>query len=126
MATKLLYIDTETGVTTEIESFVLQDFIRGGANAPVMTNNSGQIPFNYIPPTPPQIDIITLTSSNILSKSCQLEMIPPNPNAVVVTPVGGIAQILNVDFRVQNNILSWNGLGLDNFLEEGDQLLVQY
>lgn len=126
MATKLLYIDTETGVTTEIQAFVLDDFLRGGANAPVMTNSNGQIPANYIPPTPPQTDYITLTSQDISRKYIELEAIPPYPENVVVTPFGGIAQIANVDFTVEGKILRWNGLGLDTFLEAGDKLLVQY
>lgn len=126
MATKLLYIDTDTGVTTEIEAFVLQDFLKGGANAPVMTNSSGQIPANYIPPTPPQSDYITLSEQNILSKSVELESIPPYPDNVVLTPFGGIAQFANIDFIVEGKILRWNGLGLDNFLEAGEKILVQY
>lgn len=126
MATKLLYIDTETGRTTEVEAFVLDDFYKGGANAPVMTNSSGVIPSAVVPPIPPQLDVIILTSEHISQKSVVLSMIPPNLNHVVVTPSGGPIQLINVDFLVQENILSWDGLGLDTFLEAGDVLVVQY
>lgn len=77
-------------------------------------------------PAPSNLEILTLTHSNIISKSVMLEGTPLNPGNVVVTPIGGPVQIINVDYTVWNNSLSWDGYGLDTFLEAGDKLVVQY
>jgi hypothetical protein len=70
--------------------------------------------------------IVTLTEENILTKQLILNTIPVNSNLVQLTPVNGIPQLNSVDFQVNLNILSWNGLGLDGFLEVGDILIIEY
>lgn len=126
MAQKLLFIDTETGRTTEVESFVMEDFLRGGANSPVMTGASGYISSNIVPATPPQVDVVTLTLQNINSKKLTLSSVPPNPLVATVQPGGGPVQIYGIDFKIEENFLIWEGLGLDNFLELNDILVVHY
>jgi len=71
-------------------------------------------------------DVIQLTQQDILNKSVQLSKAPTFPSNVTLLPVGGIPQLNGVDFQVSGNVVSWNGLGLDNFLEEEEVLIIQY
>lgn len=71
-------------------------------------------------------DVQTLSAQNILDKNFQLSNIPADPSKVVVIPDGGIPQRNGVDFAVSQNVLYWNGLGLDGFLEENDVLYIRY
>jgi hypothetical protein len=72
------------------------------------------------------VERIELTNKNIEDKSITLTNSPLVPSSVILTPEGGIPQINGVDFMIIGNILSWNGLGLDNFLDISDVLIVQY
>lgn len=69
---------------------------------------------------------ITLTQQNIDDGFVSLNSFPMIPESVVVYPAGGIPQVNGIDFEVSANILSWNGLGLDGFLEAGDIIIVEY
>lgn len=71
-------------------------------------------------------DVIQLTEQHILNKSVELSRAPTFPGTVTLVPVGGIPQLNGVDFQVSGNVVSWNGLGLDNFLEEEEVLIIQY
>jgi hypothetical protein len=70
--------------------------------------------------------IITLTQQNIDDKEVILSSIPILPESVQLTPNGGIPQINGIDFEVTSNILTWDGFGLEGYLEAGDILIVQY
>lgn len=72
------------------------------------------------------IDNVTLSQQNIDEKKVSLSNVPAVPSAVTLLPIGGIPQVNGIDFEVVGNELSWNGLGLDNFLELGEQLIIQY
>lgn len=72
------------------------------------------------------VERIELTQEDINNKYVTLASTPLIPSAVVVTPEGGIPQAYTVDFIIVGNQLRWDGLGLDNFLDETDVLLVQY
>lgn len=67
-----------------------------------------------------------LTQNQINNKQIVLQSSPSNPTLVKLLPEGGISQIYGVDFTVNDNILSWSNLGLDNFLESGEILFVTY
>lgn len=69
---------------------------------------------------------IELTQNDIDNKYVTLASAPLISSSVVVIPEGGIAQAYGIDFIVVGNQLQWSGLGLDNFLDETDVLLVQY
>lgn len=69
---------------------------------------------------------IELTQQDIDNKYVILNIAPLYPNTVGLTCENGIPQINGVDFIVNGNILSWDGLGLDNFLDNTDVLIVQY
>ena len=74
----------------------------------------------------PKIQIVVLTAEDINIKQIELDRVPVDPTNIVVLPQGGIAQIAGIDFIVDGDILSWDGLGLDGFLESGEILLIQY
>lgn len=69
---------------------------------------------------------ITLTPQMISDGFLVLPYIPVNPDEVIVVPAGGIQQLNGIDYEVTGNILSWTGLGLDNFLEANDVLIIQH
>jgi len=69
---------------------------------------------------------ITLTPTDISNKYVVLPTTPFFPDYVTLTPAGGIEQINGVDFEIIGNQLSWDGLGLDGFLEVNDVLIIQH
>lgn len=68
----------------------------------------------------------TVTSDNIADKYLLLPTEPFLGSAVRLTFVNGIEQINGIDFTVTGNVLSWDSLGLDNFIETGDTIIIQY
>lgn len=71
-------------------------------------------------------ETITLTSQNAIDKKVILSS-PPTNNDVSLLPDGGSLQTVGVDFVVINNKeVSWAGLGLDGYLEEGDVIYITY
>lgn len=107
--------------------------ISGNGNTTVVTGN-GTVLTTEISTTGPQgppgrsfvLEKIILTQQDIDNKQIQLSSIPPSPDNVVVFPEGGIAQIAGIDFAVQNDVLTWDTLGLDGFLDLGETLIIQY
>ena len=69
---------------------------------------------------------IVLSEQNIIEKHVVLAAQPTDVNSVMLHPVGGPIQILNLDYQIINNLLTWDGLGLDGILASNDQLLVYY
>jgi hypothetical protein len=69
---------------------------------------------------------IELTQEDIDNKFVTLSSAPLSPSSVILIPEGGPPQAYGVDFIVVGNQLRWEGLGLDNFLDTTDVLLVQY
>lgn len=67
-----------------------------------------------------------LTQQDTNRKFILLPSEPFSSSSVRLNIVGGIEQVNGIDFIVTGNVLSWDGLGLDNFLDEGDTLLIQY
>lgn len=72
------------------------------------------------------IEIVTLNQDDIDAKQVTLNTTPLSPSTVIVTPEGGIPQINGVDYIITGNILSWDSLGLDGFLEVNEVLIVQH
>lgn len=73
---------------------------------------------------PPQR--IELTQQDINNKYVTLNIAPLYPDTVSLTCENGITQVNGIDFIIIENKLSWDGLGLDNFLDNTDVLIVQY
>lgn len=74
---------------------------------------------------------VTMTSIMISSKQLTLPgggvVADSYGNPIIaVNLVDTSAQQLNVDFTVAGSIVSWNGLGLETILREGDTLRIQY
>jgi hypothetical protein len=67
-----------------------------------------------------------LTSTDVVNKFITLPDDPYSPSNVRLNIIGGIEQVNGIDFSVIGNIVSWDGLGLDDFLEVGDILLIQF
>ena len=68
----------------------------------------------------------TITQQNVLDGYLILDTTPQNSNEVELEFINGTSQVLGVDFSVSGNLLHWNGLGLDNFIEENDILIIRY
>lgn len=85
---------------------------------------------NYLPflagPTGGALETIELTQVDIDNKFVLIQYTPSNPEDAILEIVGGVSQLYDVDYIIGGNILSWNGRGLDGFLEVGDILLIQY
>jgi hypothetical protein len=73
-----------------------------------------------------QTEIFTLSALDISNKFLSLSTEPQSGECVSLFPVGGLMQVNGVDFDVVGNVLSWNGLGLDGFLEENDIVVIKY
>jgi hypothetical protein len=73
-----------------------------------------------------EIERVTLTELNIESKSVILNKVPLDPEKVKITPECGISQVFGIDFTVEGNRIKWGGLGLDNFLDTSDVLIINY
>lgn len=72
------------------------------------------------------VDRVVLTEQDIQNKYITLNFTPLDESKVILTPEGGISQVNGVDFEISGNNVIWDGLGLDNFLEVNDVLVVQY
>lgn len=70
--------------------------------------------------------VIVLSQENINNKSATLSRLPLSPEFISLEVVGGILQLYSVDYTIIGQEISWDGLGLDNFLEAGDILVVNY
>jgi len=71
--------------------------------------------------------IQTLTIAHINNKKITLIATPASVGEVSLTPLGGLEQRSGIDFEILNgNELSWDGLGLDGDLSNGDQILIKF
>ncbi len=77
-------------------------------------------------PTGGGYQLVQLVQSDIDNKFVTLNNTPSTPENVRLEIVGGIQQLYSIDYVVGGNILSWNGLGLDGFLQVDDLLLIQF
>jgi hypothetical protein len=77
-------------------------------------------------PFRPQVAVLILSQEMILNKTVVLPSRPSDPSSVLLIPVGGIPQVYGKDYIVSGTNLEWNQLGLDNFLEPDDILILHY
>ncbi len=70
----------------------------------------------------------TLTAAEILAKSFTLNHpIAQGTENSILLFLGGVAQVINVDFEISGNSISWNNKALQNFgLSEGDIFIINY
>lgn len=71
-------------------------------------------------------ETFVLNSTDISNKQLTLSGTASLPSQSTLTVANGVGQIYNVDFIISGNVLSWNGLGLDGFLQSGDVIIVSY
>ncbi len=67
---------------------------------------------------------ILLDQNAISTKTITIPFNLAAGSTITVTPEGGIPQVMGIDFLLSGNIISWDGLGLDGFLEVGEHLTV--
>jgi hypothetical protein len=76
----------------------------------------------------PVIEVIALQAADIANKKVVLSSVRMNKERVLLVPQGGIPQVYGEDFIIitegLNDVLSWDGLGLDSFLDDTDTLVV--
>jgi hypothetical protein len=71
--------------------------------------------------------IYTITSEDIAEKRIVLSFIPEFPERIKLTPDGGPLQVYGVDYIIVNrNEITWEGLGLDGFLETDEVVFINY
>jgi hypothetical protein len=77
-----------------------------------------------------KVDKFTLSATDITNKYVILQEVPNSTSDISLDIVGGVMQSYGDDFELLSDDggkrLSWNGLGLDGVLEEGEQLVITY
>lgn len=75
-----------------------------------------------------EILVVTLTEEMISQKGFLLPRRPASASSVGFIPDGGISQRNGIDFYVNEEtlFLSWEGLGLDGFLDAGERVTVNF
>lgn len=68
----------------------------------------------------------TITAGEAVAKSFTMGSVPLAPTEVVVDVIHGGAQAYGIDFLITVDEFSWDGLGLDGSLAEGDIIRLQY
>jgi len=69
----------------------------------------------------------TITSDEASGKSFILAEVPTDTDQVSLTILGGVAQNNGTDYAIADStVVSWNGLGLDGFIEENDIAQCEY
>lgn len=72
-------------------------------------------------------ETVTITSSNLLTKTLTLSNPVQSPHRTKIIPQGGPMQVYAVDFSVVSpGVIVWGNMGLDDLLEEGDILVIEY
>lgn len=74
----------------------------------------------------PVRQVVTLTPQHISSKSFTLTKSPILGYNMTILPRGGCQQFYEIDFVVDDLIVTWDGYGLDGLLEVGDVLQIDY
>ena len=72
------------------------------------------------------VDYLSLTATDISEKKVTLGGVPVVPEKTILDVITGVAQVYETDFIIIGDQLSWDGLGLDGKLIEGEQLRIEY
>ena len=68
----------------------------------------------------------TVSGAEATAKQFTLPSTPSEPTRALVDVVDGSTQEYGLDFSITGAVFSWNGLGLDGLIADGDTLRVQY
>lgn len=73
-------------------------------------------------------ELIEISDQMILEKGLFLQSAPTIQGSVLLEFINGTRQLYGIDFVVQSstNFLTWDGLGLDGFIEKDDIIFLQY
>lgn len=75
----------------------------------------------------PLVELITISQEQVDNKQITLEFEVTNPSKTRFTFINGTTQLLGVDYEfLSSTVISWEQLGLDNFIEAGDVILIEY
>jgi hypothetical protein len=69
---------------------------------------------------------VVITQQNLNDKSLTLPHTPISSESVSISFVNGTSQVNGIDYEVSGNVVSWEDMGLDNFIELNDVLIVQH
>lgn len=72
------------------------------------------------------VEYRTLNNTEATNKQLTLGATPADATETTLDIVSGVPQQYAVDFSVSGTTLTWNGLGLDVTLEEGDTIRITY
>lgn len=71
-----------------------------------------------------QVEQFSLTSGQAAAKQVTLSSIPTTASYTILLVQGSGGQVYSIDYTVSGSTLSWNGLGLDGFLDDTDTIVV--
>lgn len=73
-------------------------------------------------------ELIEITPQMVLDKQFELQSTPLFPSGITLEFINGTKQLFGVDFTLipSTKFISWDGLGLDGFIESGDVIYIQY
>lgn len=71
-------------------------------------------------------ETVEITAAMISAKQLSLSGTPKTGQGILVIPYEGLPQVQGVDYNLTSNVISWDGLGMDGIIEEGDTLEIYY
>lgn len=71
-------------------------------------------------------ETVTITAGMVSAKQFSLVGTPKSGQGILLVPQEGVPQIEGIDYTVSGQIISWNGLGLDGVIEDGDVIEIYY
>jgi hypothetical protein len=69
---------------------------------------------------------VIITPQMLSAKFIELPDPPLDENKVTLIPTGGIEQRIWLDFGVSGRVVYWNGMGLDQKLSVGEEVVINY
>lgn len=128
MADNIKTVIIRQGQANTVRSVVVNQGLKGdvGPAGPQGPQGAPGTPGPQGPAKDINVEMITLTTTDIVNKSISLARTPDEPETIELTPIGGVTQVYGVDYIYIDGNISWGGLGLDGVLEETEQIIVRY
>lgn len=67
---------------------------------------------------------VTIDNTIYNSKTVTLSVQPSTPDRVILDVIGGSAQSLNTDFKLNGSNIEWGQMGLEAMLSVGDKIRI--
>lgn len=75
----------------------------------------------------PKVEVRAISALEIQQKFLVLNSISYQPNLTKFHFINGTTQIIDIDYEINSeSIVSWDGLSLDGFIEQGDIVRIEY